>query len=99
MPRVAPITGKADVPAEHHHVVDDVLSVFGTDARLWCVTIAARLAELVPEVYADTTQEAVASQLRGLGITVKDVRETGKPPRKGCEREAVARAAGLVPGA
>ena len=29
MPRVAPITGKADVPAEHHAVVDDVLSVFG----------------------------------------------------------------------
>ena len=29
MPRVAPITGKADVPAEHHHVVDDVVGVFG----------------------------------------------------------------------
>jgi 4-carboxymuconolactone decarboxylase len=29
MPRVPPITGKADVPAEHHAVVDDVLSVFG----------------------------------------------------------------------
>src|SRR5712691_1037160 len=29
MPRVAPITGKADVPAEYHAVVDDVLSVFG----------------------------------------------------------------------
>src|SRR5260370_19024519 len=29
MPRVAPVTGKADVAAEHHHVVDDVLSVFG----------------------------------------------------------------------
>ena len=29
MPRVAPITGKGDVPAEFHPVVDDVLSVFG----------------------------------------------------------------------
>src|SRR5205814_10558774 len=29
MPRVAPITGKSDVPAEHHAVVDDVLGVFG----------------------------------------------------------------------
>ena len=29
MPRVAPITGKADVPAEHQAVVDDVVSVFG----------------------------------------------------------------------
>src|SRR5947207_4511277 len=29
MPRVPPITGKSDVPAEFHPVVDDVLSVFG----------------------------------------------------------------------
>ena len=29
MPRVAPITGKSDVPAEHHGVVDAVQKVFG----------------------------------------------------------------------
>src|SRR5580700_928031 len=29
MPRVPPITGKNDVPAQYHNVVDDVLSVFG----------------------------------------------------------------------
>lgn len=29
MPRVAPITGKPDVPAEHHAVVDAVVKVFG----------------------------------------------------------------------
>jgi len=29
MPRVAPITGKSDVPAEHQAVVDGVLKVFG----------------------------------------------------------------------
>jgi len=29
MPRIAPITGKSDVPAEYHHVVDGVLQVFG----------------------------------------------------------------------
>jgi 4-carboxymuconolactone decarboxylase len=29
MPRVAPITGKTDVPAEHHAVVDAVTKVFG----------------------------------------------------------------------
>ena len=29
MPRVPPITGKGDVPAEFHPVVDDVLGVFG----------------------------------------------------------------------
>jgi 4-carboxymuconolactone decarboxylase len=29
MPRIAPITGKSDVPAEHHAVVDAVTAVFG----------------------------------------------------------------------
>ena len=29
MPRVAPITGKSDVAAEHHDIVDGVLKVFG----------------------------------------------------------------------
>ena len=29
MPRLAPITGKSDVPAEHHKVVDAVVEVFG----------------------------------------------------------------------
>jgi len=29
MPRIAPVTGKSDVPAEHHAVVDQVLQVFG----------------------------------------------------------------------
>ena len=29
MPRIAPITSKADVAAEHHNVVDEVMKVFG----------------------------------------------------------------------
>jgi 4-carboxymuconolactone decarboxylase len=29
MPRVAPVTGKDDVPAQYHNVVDDVVGVFG----------------------------------------------------------------------
>jgi len=29
MPRVNPVTGKSDVPAEHHAFVDSVVSVFG----------------------------------------------------------------------
>ena len=67
----------------------DVLAVFGPADRLWCATIAARLAESIPGAYADVTQEAVASQLRALGIEVKNVREAGQAPRKGCERAAV----------
>lgn len=68
----------------------DVLLVFGGDEKLWCETITVRLAETVPGAYADITQEAVASQLRALGVTVKKVRETGREPRSGCERAAVA---------
>jgi S-DNA-T family DNA segregation ATPase FtsK/SpoIIIE len=67
----------------------DVLSVFGADAKLRSSTIAARLAERVPQAYADITPAAVASQLRNLGITVKNVRETGQAPAQGCERAAV----------
>jgi S-DNA-T family DNA segregation ATPase FtsK/SpoIIIE len=67
----------------------DVLSVFDADRRLWSETIATRLRERIPSAYADITQDAVASQLRALGVTVKDVREAGKPPRKGCERAAL----------
>jgi 4-carboxymuconolactone decarboxylase len=29
MPRISPVTGKADVPSEHHAVVDQVVGVFG----------------------------------------------------------------------
>jgi DNA segregation ATPase FtsK/SpoIIIE, S-DNA-T family len=76
----------------------DVLQVFGGARNLWCETIAARLRESLPGVYADITQEAVSSQLKAVGVTVKDVRETGKGPRKGCERTAVAAVGGGTAG-
>ncbi|MFC4910911.1 hypothetical protein [Actinomadura gamaensis] len=65
----------------------DALSVFGDDQKLWSETIAARLREALPGVYADITQPVVSSQLRALGVEVKDVRETGKANRKGCTRD------------
>jgi len=44
-------------------------------------------------VYADITADAVASQLRGAGVEVKKVRETGRPgtegSRYGCTRAAL----------
>jgi S-DNA-T family DNA segregation ATPase FtsK/SpoIIIE len=67
----------------------DVLSVFGADAKLRCSSIASRLAERIPQAYADTTPAAVASQLRALGVTVKNVREAGQAPAQGCERAAL----------
>jgi len=71
----------------------DVVTVFAGARALWCETIAARLREHLPAVYADITQEAAASQLRALDVDVRNVREPGRGPRKGCYRDAVRAAA------
>lgn len=74
----------------------DVLSVFAAgEAKLWCETIAARLRDRAAGSYADITPAAVGSQLRAIGVHVKNVREPGSVPNTGCEREAVERAAGM----
>ena len=91
------LTGYAlgeDADAEVRSIAEDALLVFRDDARLYLTTIAARLAESIPGAYADITPEAVASQLRNLGVTVKDVREPGSSVRKGCEKSAVIAALG-----
>ncbi len=67
----------------------DVLAVFGEADKLYTATIASRLAGQLPGVYADITAAAVTSQLRALGVTVKNVREPGQAPAQGCERTAV----------
>ncbi len=66
-----------------------VLAAFGGDAKLHCSTIAARLADRLPDPYADVTTAAVSSQLRAFGITVKNIREPGRSPALGCERTAI----------
>lgn len=85
--------GEDDAQPERSFAAD-VLSAFGGDSRLWCETIAARLRDRLPGVYADITPAAVASQLRAVGVTVKNVRERGRNPNQGCEREAVEAVAG-----
>ena len=48
MPRVAPITGKSDVPAEHHAIVDGVVKVFGQVRGPYSVLLQSpKLAERV----------------------------------------------------
>jgi DNA segregation ATPase FtsK/SpoIIIE, S-DNA-T family len=91
------LTGYAlgeDCDGEARSFLADVLAVFGDDRNLWCETIAGRLAASIPSAYADITRDAVASQLRALGVNVKKVREPGKDSRSGCERAAVAGLAG-----
>jgi DNA segregation ATPase FtsK/SpoIIIE, S-DNA-T family len=87
------LTGYAadqDMGTEVRSFADDVLAVFGSDDKLWLETIAERLSGS----YDGITKDAVGSQLRNLGVTVKTVREPGKGPRSGCERAAVAAVAG-----
>lgn len=86
------LTGQAagqDSRAEPRSFAADVLTVFDGADKLHTASIADRLAERMPDVYADITPAAVASQLRALGVTVKNVREPGSQPAPGAERTAV----------
>ena len=88
------LTGYAlgeDGDVEVRSIAEDVLLVFREDPKLYLTTIAARLAEAIPGVYADITPDAVASQLRNLGANSKKVREPGGVPLAGYER------AGIIP--
>ena len=91
------LTGYAlgeDADTEVRSFAEDVVLVFRDDAKLYLTTIAARLAESIPGAYADITADAVASQLRNLGVTIKNVREPGGAPLKGCEMSGVIAALG-----
>ncbi len=69
------LTGYAlgeDADVEVRSIAEDVLLVFRDDARLYLTTIAARLAESIPAAYADITADAVASQLRNLGVELQE---------------------------
>ena len=70
MPRIPPVTGKSDVPAEYHNVVDDVVKVFGGvrgpfSMLLHSPKLAARLLPLVTFNREDNVVEA---KLRSIAI-------------------------------
>ena len=70
MPRVAPITGKSDVPAEHHAVVDAVVRVFGNVRGPFSMLLhSPKLAErMLPLVAFFRDESIVAPQLRSVAI-------------------------------
>src|SRR2546427_6208546 len=70
MPRVAPVTGKTDVPAEHQAVVDDVVKVFGGVRGPFSMLLhSPKLAERVlPLVTFFRDQSIVEGKLRSLAI-------------------------------
>ena len=70
MPRVAPITGKSDVPAEHHAVVDQVVRVFGNVRGPFSVLLHSPelAARVLPLVTFFRDESIVAPQLRSVAI-------------------------------
>ena len=70
MPRVAPITGKSDVPAEHHAVVDAVVKVFGGIRGPFSMLLhSPKLAErMLPLVTFFRDDSVVDAKLRSVAI-------------------------------
>ena len=70
MPRIAPITGKSDVPAEHHGVVDAVVGVFGNVRGPFSVLLhSPKLAERMLGLVTFFRDESVVEpRLRSLAI-------------------------------
>src|SRR5215468_11066647 len=70
MPRIAPVTGKADIPAEHHAVVDQVVSVFGNVRGPFSVMLRSPelAARVLPLVTFFRDQSVVDGKLRSVAI-------------------------------
>jgi 4-carboxymuconolactone decarboxylase len=70
MPRVAPITSKAELPAEHHAVADAVLKVYGNIRGPWTMLLhspklTAKMLPLTPFFWHESIVEG---KLRSVGI-------------------------------
>src|SRR5262249_815119 len=70
MPRIAPVTGKSDVPAEYHGVVDDVLKEFGGIGGPFGILLhSPKLAErLLKLVTFNREENVVEPKLRSVAI-------------------------------
>jgi 4-carboxymuconolactone decarboxylase len=70
MPRLTPVTGKSDVPAEHHAVVDAVQKVFGNVRGPFSMLLhSPKLAErILPLVTFFRDESVVEAKLRSIAI-------------------------------
>jgi 4-carboxymuconolactone decarboxylase len=70
MPRISQITGKGDVPREHHKVVDQVLQVFGSIRGPFSILLhSPKLAErLLQLVTFNREDNVVEPRLRSIAI-------------------------------
>ena len=70
MPRIAPVTGKADVAPEYQHVVDDVLKVFGSVRGPFSIMLhSPKLAERMLRLVTFNREESV---VRGQAALTRD---------------------------
>jgi 4-carboxymuconolactone decarboxylase len=70
MPRLTPITSKADLPAEHHAAADAVLKIYGNLRGPWTMllhspNLASKLVALTPFFWHESIVEG---KLRSVGI-------------------------------
>jgi 4-carboxymuconolactone decarboxylase len=82
MPRLTPITGKSEVPAEHHGVVDAVVKEFGNVRGPFSMLLhSPKLAErLLPLVTFIRDESVVPTPLRSIAIlTAVRERESAYP--------------------
>ncbi|MEU4230048.1 hypothetical protein AB0F17_37635 [Nonomuraea sp. NPDC026600] len=91
--RAGTLTGYAagqTMTRETRDVLADALSVFqgGSETGHPWTVLAARLAERIPEHYADLTADAISAQLRALGVPSVDVKRDGKA-LKGAKKTAI----------
>jgi 4-carboxymuconolactone decarboxylase len=70
MPRITPVTGKTEVPAEHHAVVDGILKVFGQVRGPFSMLLhSPKLAErMLPLVTFFRDDSVVEAKLRSVAI-------------------------------
>ncbi|MBB5869673.1 S-DNA-T family DNA segregation ATPase FtsK/SpoIIIE [Allocatelliglobosispora scoriae] len=82
-----PTQEQAARKADEHRVLDDVLAVIpASEPKVWCVTVAERLADHRPDAYAGWTGEQVTKTLGRYGIT------SGQVFRQGQNRQGLTRA-------
>jgi S-DNA-T family DNA segregation ATPase FtsK/SpoIIIE len=91
--------GERSQAVEMVSLLDDVLTVVPAgEPKVWSETVAARLAELRPEVYGGWKPEQVAAALKPYGVPVgrqvwgTDPATGEKANRKGIHREDIAAA-------
>ncbi|MFD0600221.1 hypothetical protein ACFQZ4_54370 [Catellatospora coxensis] len=69
------------VARQRRDVLADAAAMFTGEAGMSWQRLAARLAERLPEHYADITAETISAQLRALGLPSVNVKEDGRSPK------------------